>query len=72
MGASQPSEAIAAGEVAVTGTQVEGIDIAAAFVGVGALGPGDIVGVAFTRHGDHVNDTVDADCYLLGIRMRYV
>lgn len=66
------SGAIAAGEVAVTGTQVEGIDIAAAFVGVGALGPGDMVGVAFTRHGDHVNDTVGANCYLLGIMLRYV
>ena len=66
------SGAIAEGNVAVTGTQVEGIDIAAAFVGVGALGPGDIVGVAFTRHADDVLDTVDADCYLLGIRMRYV
>jgi len=66
------SGAIAEGNVAVTGTQVEGIDIAAAFVGVGALGPGDIVGVAFTRHADDVLDTVDADCWLLGIRMRYV
>ncbi len=66
------SGAVAEGNVAVTGTQVEGIDIAAAFVGVGALGPGDIVGVAFTRHADDVLDTVDADCWLLGIRMRYV
>lgn len=66
------SGAVAEGNVAVTATQVEGIDIAAAFVGVGALGPGDIVGVAFTRHGDDVLDTVDADCWLLGIRMRYV
>lgn len=66
------SGAIAAGEVAVTADWVMGIDIAAAFVGVGALGPGDMVGVAFTRHGDHANDTVGANCYLIGIRMRYV
>ena len=66
------SGAVAEGNVAVTGTQVEGIDIAAAFVGVGALGPGDIVGVAFTRHGDDALDTVGADCYLLGIMLRYV
>ena len=63
------TDAIAAGEVAVDADDVEGIDIAAAFT---AIAPGDQIGVAFTRHGDHVNDTVGADCYILGLRLRYV
>ena len=66
------SGTIAAGEVAVDANQMEGINIAAAFVGVGALGPGDQIGVVFTRHGDHANDTVGANCWLLGLRLRYV
>jgi hypothetical protein len=36
------------------------------------LGPGDIVGVEFTREGNNANDTVNADCYLLGLRVQYV
>jgi len=64
--------AIAAGEVAVTLNHTEAIDILAAFVGVGALGPGDTIGVQFTRNGNHANDTVGANCYLLGLRIRYV
>ncbi len=63
------TDSIAAGEVAVDADDVEGIDIALAFT---AVAPGDQVGVAFTRHGDHANDTVGADCYLLGLRLRYV
>ncbi len=63
------SDSIVAGEVAVDADQVEAIDIAAAFT---AIAPGDMIGVAFTRHGDHANDTVGANCYLLGLRLRYV
>lgn len=63
------SDSIAAGEVAVDVDQVEAIDIAAAFT---AIAPGDMIGVAFTRHGDHANDTVGANCYLIGLRLRYV
>jgi hypothetical protein len=64
--------AIAAGQVAVTLNHVEIIDITASFVGVGAMGPGDQVGVQFTREGNNANDTVNADVYLLGLRIQYV
>ncbi len=63
------NDAIAAGEVAVVVDIQEAIDIADALTGIVA---NDSVGVAFTRHGDHVNDTVGANCWLLGIRLRYV
>lgn len=66
------TDAIAAGEVAVTTDWLELIDIAAAFNGPPPIAPGDMVGVAFTRHGNHVNDTVGANCYLLGVRVQYV
>lgn len=64
--------AIAAGEVAVTLNWLECLDITAAFTGVAPVGPGDKVGIEFTRHGNHVNDTVNANCYLLGVRVHYV
>jgi len=63
------SDAIAAGEVAVTVNKLECIDISAALTGIIS---NDLVGVAFTREGSHVNDTVGANCYLLGLRLRYV
>lgn len=64
--------AIAAGEVAVNLNHLVYIDITASFTGVAPVGPGDAVGIEFTRHGNHANDTVNADCYLLGVRMEYV
>jgi hypothetical protein len=64
--------AIAAGEVAVTMNHLEFIDISAAFTGVAPVSQGDSVGIEFTRHGNHANDTVNADCYLLGVRIQYV
>lgn len=62
------TDSIAAGEVAVTVNDVECLDISAALTGLAA---GDYVGVEFTRHASHANDTVDADVYLLGLRFRY-
>jgi parallel beta-helix repeat protein len=64
--------AIAAGEVAVNLNHLEYIDISAAFTGVAPVNQGDAVGIEFTRHGNHANDTVNADCYLLGVRIQYV
>jgi len=64
--------AIAAGEVAVNINHVVEIDISAAFTGVAPVAPDDAVGIEFTRHGNHANDDVDADCYLLGVRIEYV
>ncbi|GAI41372.1 unnamed protein product, partial [marine sediment metagenome] len=32
----------------------------------------DLVGVEFTREGSAGTDTVNADCYLLGLRIQYV
>lgn len=64
--------AIAAGEVAVNINHVAELDITAAFTGVAPVSQDDAVGIEFTRHGNHANDTVDADCYLLGVRIQYV
>jgi len=58
------SGTIAATQVAVTINQIKCIDITAALAGV-ALG--DVVGLEFTREGSHALDTVDADCYYLGV-----
>ncbi len=72
---NQDSGAIAAGQVAVTVDVLELIDIAAALVGTVSGVPvpvNNAVGVVFTREASNVNDTVDADCYLLGLRLRYV
>lgn len=66
------TDAIAAGEVAVTADHLEAIDISASLNGPPAISQRDCVGVAFTRHGDNVNDTVGANCYLLGLMLRYV
>jgi hypothetical protein len=60
---------IAAGEVSVSISDLECIDISAALT---LLGHEDLVGVDFTRHGNHANDTVNADCYCLGFRLQYV
>ncbi len=65
-------DGIAAGEVAVTTDWMMAIDISDALLGAPPALPGDVVGVAFTRHGDHANDTVGANCYLIGLRLRYV
>jgi parallel beta-helix repeat protein len=66
------TDAIAEGNVAVTADWLEAIDISAVFTGPPAISQRDCVGVAFTRHADDVLDTVGADCYLLGIMLRYV
>ena len=58
------TDSIAAGEEAVTTDEIECLDISDALTGLAA---GDFVGVEFTRHGSHANDTVNADCYFLGI-----
>lgn len=66
------SGAIAAGQVAVTLNHTEGLDITAAFTGVAPIAQGDIVGVNFTRDAANALDTVNANCYLLGLRLQYV
>jgi hypothetical protein len=63
------TDSIAAGEVAVTLNELECIDVAAAFTGIAQ---NDLVGLEFTRHGSHANDTVNANCYLLAFNMQYV
>ena len=63
------SDSIAAGEVAVTTNLINAVDISAAFTGVAA---GDLVGIKFTRVGNHANDTVGAVCYFIGVRLQYV
>ena len=60
---------IVAGQVAVTQNRLESIDISAALIDIAA---NDLVGFTFTREGSNVNDTVNADCYYLGGRIRYV
>jgi hypothetical protein len=59
---------IPAGEVPVTLDKIEAIDVSDAFTGVAAE---DVVGLEFTRHGSHANDTVDAACYLIAFRLIY-
>ncbi len=54
---------------AVTLDTLECIDISDGLVGVEA---GDLVGMQFERHADDVTDTVNEDCYYMGIRVRYV
>lgn len=63
------TDTIAAGQVAVTINDINCIDVS------GALDPiatNDLVGIAFTREASNGLDTVDADCWLLGLRFRYV
>jgi hypothetical protein len=63
------TDAIAAGVVAVLASDVTCLDISAALT---AIDVGDLVGVEFARIGGDGTDTVNADCYYLGIRVRYV
>lgn len=58
---------IGATTTAVTNEENECIDISAALTG--ATG-GDIVGIQFIRTASHVDDTVDADCYYVGILIK--
>ena len=60
-------DSIAAGEVAVTLSEIECIDITEALTGSTAL---DLVGMEFTRYGSHANDTIGADCYFIGVVIR--
>ncbi len=62
------SDSIAAGQVAVTLNRLSVIDIEAALTGVAA---GDLIGITFTREASNVNDTVNANCYYLGVLLRY-
>jgi len=66
---NQHTDSIAAGEVAVTINDLACIDVAAA---LNLALAGDLVGLEFTRHGSHANDTVNANCYLLAFNMQYV
>lgn len=62
------SDSIAAADLAVTIDELECIDISAGVTGVAA---GDVIGVEFTRYGSHVNDTVGASVFLLGVILDY-
>lgn len=55
----------------VVANDLECVDISGgtAFTGLAAQ---HSVGVAFTRHGENVNDTIDANVWLLGLRLQYV
>jgi len=57
-------DSIGADVTAVTTDEVECIDISDAFTGFTA---GDVVGLQFIRVGSSATDTVDADCYYLGV-----
>ncbi len=61
------TDSIAANAIGVDVEQVECIDISAALTG--AVGD-DVVGIRWTRQGSHANDTVNADCYYLGILIK--
>jgi len=63
------SDSIAAGQVAVTINQLTCLDINAALDGIAA---GDHVGVAFTRYGSDVLDTVNANVHVIMFWMQYV
>lgn len=45
------------------------LDITAALTGVAV---NDLVGISFTRYGAHGSDSINANCYYLGIRLVYV
>jgi len=62
------TDSIAANDVAVAINELECIDISAGVTGVAA---GDVIGVEFVRHGSHVNDTVGASVFLLGVVLDY-
>lgn len=62
------SGTVAVADLAVTQNQLKSIDILASVSGVAA---GDLVSVKFSRIGDHANDTVNADCYYVGLNVRY-
>lgn len=66
---NQHSDSIGATDTAVDLNQMECLDISAALTGIAA---GDLIGFNFARLGAHANDTVNADCYYMGIRLRYV
>ena len=62
------TDSIVAGQVAVTASRLTCLDISDALTGLGA---GDLVGIQFTREASNVNDTVNADCYYLGVLFVY-
>lgn len=60
-------DSIGATTTAVTTEEIECIDFSAALTGASG---GDVVGIQFIRTASHVDDTVDADCYYVGILIR--
>jgi len=65
----QHSDSVPATNTAMAQDNLECLEISGALTGLGA---GDLVGVSFARIGGHVDDTVNASCYYMGIRFRYV
>lgn len=58
---------VATGEVAVTTGEIECIDLTGA---IALAVSRDVVGMEFTRYGSHGNDTVNADCFFIGVVIR--
>lgn len=67
--ATEGVDSIAQHTEAVDALEIECLDITLAFTGIL---PGSISGVAFTRYGSAVSDTVNADCFYLGLEVEYV
>lgn len=60
-------DSVGATTTPVTIEEIECIDISAALTGASG---GDVVGIQFIRTASHINDTVDAACYYVGILIR--
>ena len=63
------TDSTAATNTPVTQNKIEALDFTAALTGIAAA---DLVGLKFIRVGANVGDTVNADCYYLGLVVRYV
>jgi len=57
------------GKVELMEDKIECFDASCAIDDIAAF---DLLGLEFTRWGTHVNDTVNADCYLIGFSLEYV
>ena len=62
-------DSIAAGAETITYGSIHCLDITAA---LDAIGPGDLVGVEFTRLGTAAEDTIDSSVDILGLYLEYV
>jgi hypothetical protein len=65
---NQHSDSIALNVYPVIINDITCVDVSAALTGIAA---NDLVGISFQRQGGHINDTVNANCSYLGIRLVY-